>query len=159
MKRRTKDRAEITELMHRYAWAIDQHDFDALDAVFTPDALLDYSSNPGGIAGSLAEVKPWLRRSLSAFVAMQHLMANTIVEFGGKSRARATTMVFNPMSARAREGAPHHFRIGGRYDDELVRTPHGWRIAKRVETLLFLDGSLPPELVFPDDATAPSSDA
>ncbi len=153
MKRRTKDRAEITELMHRYAWAIDEQDFDALDGLFTSDAHLDYSSNPGGFAGALPEVKAWLAKNLAAFVAMQHVMANTVITFDGKKRARAKTMVFNPMGARARAGAPHYFRIGARYDDNLVRTSGGWRINRRVETLLFLDGSLPPELVFPESHT------
>ena len=51
------------------------------------------------------------------------------------------------MGARTREGPPHFFYIGGRYDDEFVRTAAGWRIAKRVETLLWFQGSLPPELL------------
>lgn len=159
MSRRTKERLEIQDLMHRYAWAIDEQRFDDLDAIFTGDAMLDYSSNPGGVAGPLAEVKPWLQRSLSAFVVSQHLMGNTVIEFDGQRRARAKTMVFNPMGARTRAGAPHMFSIGARYDDELQRTDDGWRITSRVETLLFLDGTLPNELVFPDAPTEPSADA
>ncbi len=159
MSRRTKERIEIQELMHRYAWAIDEQRFDDLDGVFTHDAVLDYSSNPGGVAGPLAEVKPWLQRSLSAFVVSQHLMANTVIEFDGAEHAHAKTMVFNPMGARTRAGAPHMFSIGARYDDELRRTDDGWRITSRVETLLFLDGTLPNELVFPDPPTESSAGA
>ena len=149
MQHRLEDRAEITELMHRYAWAIDELDLDSLDDVFTADAHLDYSSNPGGFAGALPEVKEWLRVSLAFFVVRQHSMANTLIEFIDDDHARAKTMVHNPMGARTRSGAPHMFTIGARYDDELVRTDHGWRIAQRVEALLFLDGTLPLELVDP----------
>lgn len=146
---RQEDRVAIADLIHRYAWAIDELDLDALDDVFTADAYLDYSSNPGGFAGALPEVKEWLRTSLSFFVVRQHSMANTLIDFVADDHARAKTMVHNPMGARTRSGPPHMFTIGARYDDELARTPNGWRITTRVETLLFLDGRLPDELVGP----------
>ena len=146
---RLDDRAEITDLIHRYAWAIDELDLDALDDVFTTDAFLDYSSNPGGYAGALADVKEWLRTSLSFFVVRQHSMANTLIDFVDADHARARTMVHNPMGARTRSGPPHMFTIGARYDDELIRTGSGWRISTRVETLLFLDGRLPDALIGP----------
>lgn len=150
MADRLADRAEILDLMHAYAWAIDDLDLDALDDVFTADAFLDYSSNPGGYAGALPDAKAWLLASLSCFVVRQHSMANTMITFVDDDHARARTMVNNPMGARVRSGRPHMFTVGARYDDELVRTAQGWRIARRVETFLFLDGSLPPELIGPD---------
>jgi 3-phenylpropionate/cinnamic acid dioxygenase small subunit len=140
------DRADIEDVIRRYAWAIDERDWNALDTCFTADAYLDYSSNPGGTEGSYAQVRPWLEDNLAAFVAMQHLMCNTDIRLDG-DRARVRTMMVNPMGARTRQGPPHFFYIGGRYDDDFVRTPDGWRIAKRVETLLWFQGTLPPELV------------
>ena len=44
-------------------------------------------------------------------------------------------------------GPLHFFYVGGRYDDELVRTAEGWKIAKRVETTLWFEGTLPTELL------------
>ena len=85
---------------------------------------------------------------MSAFPVTQHLMANIEVVLDG-DRATARTMVTNPQGAATREGPPHFFYVGGRYDDEFVRTPDGWRIACRVETLLWFEGSLPSELIFP----------
>lgn len=140
------DRAEIQDLIHRYAWAIDSRDWALLDTCFTDDAHVDYSSNPGGVAGPYREVRPWLEQNLAAFAVMQHLMANVDVHLDG-DRATARTMMVNPMGAKTREGPPHFFWIGGRYDDELVRTPTGWRIARRVETLLWFQGTLPDELL------------
>ena len=140
------DRAEILDVVHRYAWALDSGDWDALDTCFTADAFLDYSSNPAGRAGPYTEIKAWLQKSLAAFVVMQHLMANTEVTLDG-DRATARTMLVNPMGARTREGPPHYFAIGGRYDDEFVRTVDGWKIARRVESLLWFQGTLPPELI------------
>jgi 3-phenylpropionate/cinnamic acid dioxygenase small subunit len=144
-----RDRLAIRDLLVRYAWAIDEKDWDALDSVFLADARLDYSSNPGGKAGTYAEIRPWLERSLAPFPVTQHLVTNIDVRVDG-DRATSRTMVYNPMGAATREGPLHFFFLGGRYDDELVRTPDGWRIAERVETLLWFEGSLPKELVVPE---------
>jgi hypothetical protein len=140
------DRAEIQDVIHRYAWSIDTRDWAALDTCFTDDAFVDYSSNPGGTKGPYREVRSWLEENLAAFVVMQHLMVNTEIRLDG-DRATARTMMVNPMGARTREGPPHFFYIGGRYDDELVRTESGWKIATRVESLLWFQGSLPRELI------------
>jgi 3-phenylpropionate/cinnamic acid dioxygenase small subunit len=151
MADRLADRAEILDLMHAYAWAIDDLDLDALDDVFTADAFLDYSSNPGGAKGPYPEVRAWLADVLRYFPVTQHLMANTQVTLDG-DRATARTMVYNPQGAATRKGPPHFFYVGARYDDELVRTAEGWKISQRVETFLYMDGTLPPELILPEDA-------
>jgi len=144
------DRLAITDLLHTYAWAIDAQDWALLDTVFTPDAQLDYSSNPGGVAGPYPEVRAWLESVMQYFPITQHLMSNSIVTLDG-DRATAKTMVHNPQGARTRTAHPHMFFVGARYDDQLVRTDAGWRIAQRVETLLWMHGGLPAELIPPED--------
>lgn len=143
------DRLAIRDLIERYAWAIDEKDWDALDRVFVPDAWLDYTSNPAGVEGRYPEIRAWLEKSLAPFPVTQHLVTNIDATVDG-DRATARTMMYNPMGAATREGPLHYFFMGGRYDDELVRTPDGWRITKRVETLLWFQGSLPKELVIPE---------
>jgi len=140
------DLAEIRDVIHRYAWALDTRDWALLDSCFTADAYVDYSSNPGGKAGPYREVRGWLEHQLAAFVMMQHLMVNTLVDLDG-DRARARTMVVNPMGARTREGPPHVFYVGGKYEDDFVRVEGTWRIERRIETLLWFEGTLPPELL------------
>ena len=143
------DRAEIHDVIVRYGWAIDTKDWELLDTVFTDDAYLDYTSNPGGKEGPYPKVRAWLAKVMAAFPVTQHLMANIDVRLDG-DRATVRTMVTNPQGAATREGPLHFFYVGARYDDEFVRTPSGWRIAKRVETTLWFEGSLPPELLFPE---------
>jgi len=140
------DRAEIGEVIVRYGWAIDTKDWDLLDTCFTADAQVDYSSNPGGKKGAYRDVRGWLEKVMSAFPVTQHLMANTDITLDG-DRARVRTMVTNPQGAATREGPLHFFYVGGRYDDEFVRTPDGWKIANRVETTLWFEGSLPKALL------------
>ncbi|MET0269986.1 MAG: nuclear transport factor 2 family protein, partial [Sphingomonas sp.] len=60
------DRLEIQDLFARYTYAIDDRDYDALDTVFTPDAVIDYSET-GGAKGSVAEIKRWLPVAMEKF--------------------------------------------------------------------------------------------
>jgi hypothetical protein len=140
------DKAEIGEVIVRYGWAIDTKDWALLDTCFTADAHVDYSSNPGGKVGPYREVRGWLEKVMSAFPVTQHLMSNTEVMLDG-DRAKVRTMVTNPQGAATRAGGLHFFFVGARYDDDFVRTPDGWRIAKRVETTLWFQGTLPDELL------------
>ncbi len=142
------DRAEIADVIVRYGWAIDTKDWTLLDSCFTPDAHVDYSSNPGGKAGPYREVRGWLEKGMAAFPITQHLMSNIDITLDGDT-ARVRTMVTNPQGAATREGPLHFFYVGGRYDDHFARTPDGWKIAQRVETTLWFEGSLPKELLLP----------
>ena len=140
------DRAEIADVIVRYGWAIDTKDWALLDTCFQPDAQVDYSSNPGGKAGPYREVRAWLEKVMSAFPITQHLMSNIDITLDGDT-ARVRTMVTNPQGAATREGPLRFFYVGGRYDDHFVRTSDGWKIAQRVETTLWFEGSLPKELL------------
>lgn len=124
------DRLEIQDLITRYVYAIDERDYDALDRVFTPDAVIDYTEL-GGAKGTREETKRYLADAMPAFPAFQHLSANTKLEIDGDS-ARAKTILFNPMMMN-HEGQQRMFFVGLWYVDELVRTADGWRIRHRRE--------------------------
>ncbi|MBM7369352.1 3-phenylpropionate/cinnamic acid dioxygenase small subunit [Gordonia hydrophobica] len=125
------DRLEIQDLLARYSHAIDERRWDALDAVFTPDAHIDYTA-AGGIKGSFGEVKAWLAEVLPAFAVTQHLAATTRLDLHGDT-ADARTILFNPMVSHDEQGGEHTLFVGLWYRDDLVRTSDGWRIAQRVE--------------------------
>ena len=135
------DRAEIQDLLVRYATAIDARaDWDGLDAVFLPDARLDYRS-AGGIEGPYPEVKDWLAAVLPdvpgdpAPRAQQPRRAR-------RRRGRGTTAFHNPNEATI-DGKPWIFTVGGTYHDRFVRTDAGWRIARRVEETLWWEHPMP----------------
>ena len=46
------DRLEIQDLLTAYCDAIDSQNWDALDDIFTPDAIIDYT-DAGGAKGTL----------------------------------------------------------------------------------------------------------
>jgi len=127
------DRLEIQDLFARYSFAIDERDWDALDAVFTPDAVIDYSET-GGAKGSVAQIKAWLPIAMERFPRFQHMVATTKLELDG-DRATSRTILFNPMVYRKDDGTEQVFFIGLWYRDTLVRTDAGWRIAERYEEM------------------------
>lgn len=137
------DRLEIQQLLTDYATAIDQRRFDDLDRIFTPDAYIDYRAM-GGIDGPYPQVKAWLAEVLPNFPAYCHLIGNFDIRLAGDT-ATGRTMCFNPMQLSAGPGAPgssgNQASPGSQilfcalwYDDEFVRTAHGWRLTRRVET-------------------------
>ena len=125
------DRLEIQQLMATYSNAIDRHDFERLDAVFTADAYIDYRAM-GGIDGRYPQVKAWLGPALQHFPRYYHLIANTEVVLAGDT-ATARTVCFNPMEVPLPQGGSQVMFLGLWYLDRLVRTPAGWRISERVE--------------------------
>lgn len=124
------DRLEIQDLITRYAYAIDEQDWDGLDRVFTADAVIDYT-DLGGAKGSLSETKAYLAQAMPTFPAFQHLSTTTRIDIDGDS-AKTKTILFNPMVMN-HEGEERVFFIGLWYNDELVRTADGWRIKHRRE--------------------------
>ena len=149
-----RDRIEIDDLLTRYARAVDTCDWDLLATVFTPDAELDYRS-AGGIRGRFPEVSAWLAQVLPGFSWTQHLVVNRSVTLdvdGATGRARSDFLNPNQFLIR---GEPWLFTVGGRYHDRLVRSPNGWRIARRVEETVWWEhpppglGEVPPPM--PDD--------
>src|ERR1700761_5158385 len=124
------DRLEIQQLVIDYSTAIDQRRFDDLDAVFTPDAYIDYTAL-GGIEGRYPEVKAWLAEVLPNFPMYAHMLGNFSARINGDS-VTSRSICFSPMVLGGEKDQVMF--CGLWYDDEFVRTANGWRMARRVET-------------------------
>ena len=143
------DRIEIEDLLQRYTTAIDEQDFELLDTVFTPDALLDYQSS-GGPRGAYPEVREWLRNTLAAFTMSQHMIGKTSYE-SADGGVRCRSIFHNPMGLPVDADGRYDpegsglstFFVGGWYRDFCVQTPDGWRIAEKIEEQAHFTGSIP----------------
>ena len=125
------DRLEIEDRVKLYAELIDRKRFDELESVFTPDAYIDYTAS-GGVAGSLDEIREYLRRSMGP-LRTQHLMSNVQCDIAPDGRsAKTTVMLFNPLSYDTRQGARTFF-IGLWYHDEWIKTDEGWLVMNWAE--------------------------
>ncbi|MGW1496965.1 nuclear transport factor 2 family protein [Streptomyces sp. NPDC002402] len=122
------DRLTIDELITSYAVAVDDGDWDAYRALFTPEGRADYRSS-GGIEGPTAEVADWLAETMRLFPVRQHLIVNRrlhIQDLGGYpgDRAELQADYVNPMRLESGDD----FVSGGRYTFGLLRTDAGWRL-------------------------------
>lgn len=131
MASQIEDRVAIDDLLTRYATAVDTKNWDLYRQCFTPNAFIDYTS-AGGIKGTLDEVTEWLARVMPIFVMTQHLVVNREVTIDGDT-ARSRSAFFNPLGVSDGKGGMTVFFDGGYYNDRMVRTADGWRIAERIE--------------------------
>jgi 3-phenylpropionate/cinnamic acid dioxygenase small subunit len=120
------DRTAVIDTVTRYATALDSRDWALLDEVFTPDAVGDFGAGP--LAGREA-LRGLVRRMLGGSGPSQHLLANHRVEVDGDT-ARCVCQV-RAFSAGVGPAAGRSYELLGEYRDRLVRTPEGWRIARR----------------------------
>jgi SnoaL-like domain len=140
------DRIAIDDLLTRYALAVDGGDWDQLDTVFTPDAVIDYTS-AGGVRGGRDEIKAWLAEALAPFPVRQHMIGNKRVEIDGDA-ATVRAYFFNPMLISLPDGTSLPTPGGGYYNHRLVRTADGWRSVELIEEEVWRTG-LPTDLQVP----------
>lgn len=118
------DRDEIIDLTVRYATAIDGRQYAVLATVFTDDADLDYGE-VGQWTGA-AEVTAFMDLAHAGAANTLHRMTNQAVTVDGDA---ATVRSYVDALILAADGSG--VNAIGYYDDEAVRTAHGWRISKR----------------------------
>ena len=135
---RAADLAEIQQKIYRYGWCIDQRRFDALDDVFTEDALVHYDL-PGGAKKPWPEMKEWLPGGLALFRVTQHNMSNPLVEFDGDT-AHSTTYGHLIHVQHHKDDSTTVMRHHTIYTDDWVRAESGWRIRRRTLSNLYMDG-------------------
>jgi hypothetical protein len=131
------DRLLIQDLLVEEAASIDERDWDRWEAVYTPDADIDWSGNSGA-KGNPQEVRAWAQGVLSVenfpYPAYQHYCTNFQIRVRG-DRASSRHLQIIPISVPSPDGGRQIAFSGIWFDDELVRTDAGWRIAKRREQL------------------------
>jgi ketosteroid isomerase-like protein len=127
----------IRDLQVAYTYAIDSGDYENLDRIFTADAVGDYDR--AGLVEGVEAIKALCRQALEPLTAAQHLNANHLVNISGDEATASCYLTVHLY----REDTPggDHLKMGGRYDDQLVRTDKGWRIKHRKLTLLWSDGN------------------
>lgn len=122
-----EQRRLITETLQAYCAHVDRNDPAALVAeVFTPDGTFMLGAHHAVVGSdNLAKM---FAKTLAAFSATSHHLSNVSVVLDGDDRATSTAYIYawHLMATDRRR-----VEIWGRYYDELVRTPQGWRISCR----------------------------
>lgn len=120
-----QDRLDIAANLSRYTYGCDTKDYALIASAFLPDASIDYDSLPPFEHG-FPDFLNSVRQTLTQLKSTQHFVGNLHVSVDG-DRAHCTSYV----QATHVADNGHMFTGAGRYDDDLVRTPDGWKIAAR----------------------------
>lgn len=123
-----EDRAEISDVINRFATGIDRRDFSLFRRVFTEDCRVemgDYGSFDGVDAIARFEETSHAQAGHTL-----HRMTNCVIDIDG-DRASARTYV--DAWIMSQDNASEINAVGF-YDDDVVRTDDGWRIKHRVFT-------------------------
>ena len=125
-----EDRQDISELLVRYATSIDRRDWPLFRTVFTDDCELDYGEI--GAWNGVDAVTEFMEKVHALAGHTMHRLSNIAITVDG-DQALARTYLDGLMMAPDNKSAANPI---GFYDDEIVRTADGWRIARRRLTLV-----------------------
>ena len=120
-------RLEITEVLHRYARAMDRMDAELALSCWHPGGTDDHAPLYSGSAEGFVE---WLWPVHAAMVMTRHVISNILIEVDGD---RAGTESYWTVTLRmTAEGGALHDIIGqGRYVDHFQRRNGVWAIVHR----------------------------
>lgn len=121
-------RAEISDVVLRYATAVDSRDWPLYRSIFADPLTVDFSSWSGDPEISLP-VSDWVelvRKTLSGFDATQHLSSNHVITLSGDTAICVSYMVARHYLVENGDRLMHS--IGGHYTNRFIKTPHGWKI-------------------------------
>lgn len=132
------DRQAIVDLTIHYCWCLDEHKGGGLEAVFLPNATAYLGSSR--LLRGVDAIKARLFDSLRHLDDSQHTVSNHQITI---DRDEATSRCyFRAQHVRASAPGGPNLVIAGRFEDDLVRTPQGWRIKHRLLTSMWRDGNL-----------------
>jgi hypothetical protein len=139
--RRLSDRAEITDVVLRFALAMDLHDWPLLRACLADEVETDYGAfRNEPVARVSADAFVARRASALADLRMQHVSTNHLVEIDGDEAVCRSCFLIH----RVHPGLPHGENTldsAGHYVHRLIRTNDGWRIRGIVQTPLWTRGN------------------
>jgi ketosteroid isomerase-like protein len=126
--REIADRQAIADLIHAYCFHFDNNEPEAVAALFSDDATVDYGPEAPTIVGAssiAATIAVGLRQT---FAATSHHVSNIRISFDGPDSAGSVSYLY-AWHRYVDESAPDG-ELWGRYRHRFRRTDAGWRISE-----------------------------
>jgi 3-phenylpropionate/cinnamic acid dioxygenase small subunit len=121
------DKEQIAEVLIRYATGIDSKDWPLLRSCWTDEIDVDYGDL--GHFATAEALTDLMRQIHDGMGPTYHRITNVVIT-ADSDRATARSYVHAILMAMPDDSASWVEALG-HYDDELVRTPDGWRISRR----------------------------
>jgi 3-phenylpropionate/cinnamic acid dioxygenase small subunit len=120
------DREQISDVLIRYATGIDSRDWNLFRTCFTPDVKADYGEV--GAWNDVEGITQYMEATHKDMASTNHMISNIAID-QRHDEATATSYVHAVLALT--EDPPAWVDAVGKYVDEFVRTPDGWRIRAR----------------------------
>lgn len=139
---RLENRAEINDVMFRYARGVDRRDWQSVRDCFHDDATDDHAD----FKGPIDEFIPWVGKMHAVLPDSCHFLGNSLIEFASDTKAVVETY-FLAILRLSTESQQHRAMLGsgsgaaagdtdmdviGRYLDHFEKRDGIWRIARRL---------------------------
>jgi 3-phenylpropionate/cinnamic acid dioxygenase small subunit len=121
----TDPRLDISDVLVRYATGIDRRDWPLFRTVFTDDCEVDYGEI--GTFNGIDAVTEFMEQAHAAAGQTMHRLTNQAITVDG-DKASARTYIDGVIMFGDNQAGVNAL---GFYDDEIVRSADGWRIARR----------------------------
>lgn len=131
-----QDRSDIIDLAVRYTWALDTKEIDGLDEVFLPEATAMLRGVP---CEGRDQIKARIGGAILRLDRTQHMVGNHQVTVDGDEGTHRCHLQSQHVLESAEGGV--NYIVGGYYEDRVVRTPDGWRIAHRLMQQTWTEGN------------------
>ena len=132
------DERDIRDVVFRYCRSLDTKDWSLLDEVFMSDSTAELGT-PTTLVG-IEAIRGRIRKRLEHLDDSQHLVGNHEIDVTGDTATHRCYLQAQHVRADA-HGSPNYI-VAGRYEDRLVRTANGWRIAHRTLTVMWTEGNV-----------------
>ncbi|WP_299621778.1 nuclear transport factor 2 family protein [uncultured Tateyamaria sp.] len=135
------DREEIRQVITNYGLAFDMQDWDLHRSVFTDEIQMDFTASLGGGLQTLS-ADDWVSAVKPFFANLegtQHIAMPLTIQIDGDT-AYVRSMLHARHHLPNSKGGPVQ-KMVGHYDNWLIRTDEGWKIAKMVQTITWNEGN------------------
>ena len=126
---RLEARLEIQELLTRYTLLIDDHEFDALGALFAPDARF---GSPGSSHVGREAIVANYRKLGELYPITLHEAHGVVLDFVDDEHAQGQVLGFSEQANQQ-----HTVITSFRYADQYVRLSGHWHFAERTVSTLY----------------------
>lgn len=134
------DRAQISDVFHRYATGVDTRDWALFRSCFTDDVVADFTSIwPGMVITGADEWVAMGESLINGLDATQHIITNHTHDIQGDT-AKCTSYLHAQHILKNDMGGDQNV-LAGYYKYDMVRTDDGWKIKKYSLTITWATGN------------------
>ncbi len=140
--RRLADESELRDLIHRYAFALDNQDWALWRSIFVDEVVIDMSDFEPEPPPRLLPIDKHVRaveRMFAAFDATQHFLGSHRYAIDGDHAVITAHMRAEHWLTSGQGG--DKYTMFGTYTDECQRTPEGWKLTKVKLALIREEGN------------------